>query len=230
MKNIILASVAAISLGGASMALAGGPDQPINTPAPNGGFYAGISVGAGALDLPSTLLNSIPTVVNQDLQNNWGFAGRVELGYLMDIRSNMLVGAEIGYNYLPQSKYTFTTADVATPDTHVNGDLKYTDYSFDVLGVAKYLLQDGFNVFGKAGFALVEQTAKGTVDETSFSNDLSKVLPEVVIGAGYDINSSVEATVAYAHVFGDDINDSNAVNEIPSYDTVLFGVDYKFAL
>ena len=229
MKNIILASVAAISLGSASLALAGGPDQPINTPSPKGGLYAGISVGAGALDMPSDLMNSTndQTVTNQDRQNNWGFAGRVEVGYLLDMRSDLLVGAELGYNYLPQTKYNLTLTDTTvTPASAQDTTIKYTDYSFDVLGVAKYLLQDGFNVFGKAGFAIVQQAAKTTVDGVSSKNNLSKILPEMVVGTGYEINSNVEATLAYSHVFGDNI--SNTTNDIPSSDTILFGVDYKF--
>ncbi len=234
MKNLILASVAAASLGTASLALAGGPDQPINTPAPKGGMYAGIGLGVGSLDMPSDI-SSDAIVSNQDQKNNMGLAGRLDVGYLMDVRSNMLVGAELGYNYLPQTKYTVTYDDA---NGTVNNEYKYTQYSVDALGVAKYLMQNGFDIFGKAGVAYVKQTAKLTSGNSAVSKDhLGKILPEVALGAGYAVNSNVEATFTYAHVFGDDIDQvsdvtaataSNINGQVVSSNTFLFGVDYKF--
>lgn len=233
MKNLILASVAATSLSAASMAVAGGPAQPLNLPAPKGGLYAGLGLGVGALDISSDLITD-KAAKNTNQQNNWGFAGRVDVGYLLDITGDVLMGAEVGYNYLPQTKYTFDTGTGTAQQSY-----KYSDYSFDMLAVAKYLLPENFNVFGKAGVAVVKQTASLEKSGKTTKDHLTKVLPEIALGVGYNVNANVETTLTWAHVFGDDLSDVKNVStataasinsDVPSSNTILIGVDYKFDL
>lgn len=239
MKNLILASVVATSLSATSMAVAGGPAQPLNLPAPKGGLYAGLGLGVGALDISSDLITD-KAAKNTNQQNNWGFAGRVDVGYLLDITGDVLVGAEVGYNYLPQTKYTFNTVTDTDPDKpNVKHSYKYSDYSFDMLAVAKYLLPENFNVFGKAGIAVVKQTASLEDSGNTSKDHLTKVLPEIALGVGYNVNANVETTLTWAHVFGDDLSDVKDVSkataasinsDVPSSNTILIGVDYKFDL
>lgn len=237
MKKLVLASAVA-SLGFASFALADGSAKQAKD-----GFYVGLGVGAGALDVPSDLFNNKALKaagVDQNLQNNWGFAARVEAGYLKAVSSNVLLGAELGFNYLPQSKYT---VDGASEDGEGNKGqqheyIKYTDYNIDALLVAKYLLPSQFNVFAKGGFAYVHQKIKGsytftqdsvTLDSDSASETTSRILPELAAGVGYSINSNIDANLTYAHVFGDSVS-ASAVNNVPSSNSVLVGIDYKFDL
>lgn len=228
MKKIILASIAATSLTAVSVAMAGGPDQ-INVPASKGGLYLGVGIGAGALDAPSDIVSAPMAtalgITNQNQADNWGFAGRLNAGYLVDVSSKLLVGGEVGYTYLPKTKYTFDSP-AAT-----NNQLKYTDYAIDMLGVAKYMLDRGFNVFGKLGAAYVNQEAKLNWNGASDKDTTSKVLPEVAVGAGFDITPVLGVEATYAHIFGNgelsQISIDGANNDVPSIDTVMVGISYK---
>lgn len=239
MKKLVLASAAAASLGFASFAVAGGSVEKAND-----GFYVGLGIGAAALDVPSDLFNDKvfkAAGVEQNLQNNWGFAARVEAGYLKAITSNILLGAELGFNYLPQSQYTYDSSskDVDGNVTQEHGTIKYTDYNIDALLVAKYLLPSQFNVFAKGGFAYVHQKVKASdftlalssTDEVTFSGSdtNSRILPELAAGVGYSINANIDANLTYAHIFGDSVSDSG-LNNVPSSNSVLVGIDYKFDL
>lgn len=239
MKKLVLASAVA-SLGFASFALADASAKQAN-----GGFYVGLGIGTAGLDVPSDLFNDKvfkSAGVEQNLQNNWGFAARVEAGYLKAITSDILLGAELGFNYLPQSQYTYDSSSEDTDGnvTQEHGTIKYTDYNIDALLVAKYLLPSQFNVFAKGGFAYVHQKVKASdftlalspTDEMIFSGSEetnSRILPELAAGVGYSINAKMDANLTYSHIFGDSVSDS-ALNNVPSSNSVLVGIDYKFDL
>jgi OOP family OmpA-OmpF porin len=75
-------------------------------------------------------------------------------------------------------------------------------------------------LFGKGGLAymhtLTKQTGKKDKKADAF-------MPELAMGAGYNITPELEATVTYAHAFG-------WKNNNPSFNTVLAGLDYHFSM
>jgi opacity protein-like surface antigen len=241
MKKLVLTAVAAAIVGTAPFAaIAGGVDQaPSAQQGPQGGLVVGLGIGWGRMEMPKN------AVTDQYLKNNAvkymthaqsNFAARVHLGYLFKAGDRFLVGPEVGYNYLGDTKYTYTD------DTYKANYAKASDYSFDLLGVGKYYVTQNLDLFGKAGIAVITQkatfegtpVAKGKV--LSYTNNKTKVLPEVAAGVGYDVTKNIETTVTYAHAFGQDLSSvqksqqATFGNDIPSYNTVLVGVDYTFNL
>ncbi len=261
MKKVILTAAAALTLGAASFAMAGGLDQTGPSQAKHGGLYVGGGLGYASTTLPKKIftddntLTSLFQAVNQANKFD-NFAATVHMGYLFSVTQNFLLGAEFGYTYLPENKYTFDLQTLANPSIKpdVTGTIKYnTQYSLDLLGVAKYYVTNEFNVFGKAGISYVNQEViqsfAGQVSPGILTKKLTKkkgkVLPKLAVGIGYDIAPNVELTAEYSHTFGDKIHqvgkgsqivDSKFVNEqllvdaskIPSNNEVLVGVNYYF--
>src|SRR3990167_11347139 len=133
MNKVLLTAVTLVSFSAATLAVAGSQDQ-----GHQGGLYVGGSVGAGNLvaSESNSSINGITT--HESVSTDFNVAARGEVGYLFGVTSNLLVGAEAGYNYFPQVKLAYSPITVKT-----------NAYVFDVLGVAKYFVAENFNVFGK---------------------------------------------------------------------------------
>ncbi len=289
MKKIVLTAVAALTMSVASFAMAGGSyqadpyqinsvdvasfananglDQTGPSQVKHGGLYVGAAAGYATTTTPKNLfedknqLNQFYqlTAIGQKSKVD-NFAAAAHIGYLFPVTQNFLLGAELGYNYLPENKYTFGIASAfpgKDPKTAlVNGTIKYSQYSLDLLGVAKYYVTDEFNIFGKAGIAYVNQKVTQSFTNgnpgdpdllkrlPSISSSEAKFLPKVAVGVGYNITQNVELTAQYSHTFGDKIhqidekgqlfdkkwNEQMLVNasKIPSNNEVLVGANYYF--
>lgn len=224
MKKVVLTTATLLALGTAGFALAGGPEvTPAEAPSfshPSGAYIGG-GFGWGALSTPDSLLSdSIMNfwhITNMKNQAN-GASFRANAGYLFNITSNALAGVELGYQYLPQSQYTYNYP--------INGTnvVTYSDYLYDALVVGKFYVNDQVSLFAKAGAAYVEQKFQQVNDNNINS---SKFLPEVAVGAGYALTQNVEANLTYSHGFGHNIKDNNTT-KIPSFNSVLFGLNYSF--
>lgn len=242
MKKVLLTAAALVSFGVASSAIAGGLDQSATQQNIRSGLYAGIAGGWGEVTTPSSMLTNEATVNSSaiNMQRTLGrVAARANAGYLFNITNNFLVGPELGYNYLPNTKYTYSSFNFVNTG-------KLTDYSLDLLGVGKFYVTNAFNVFGKAGVAYVRQKAKFTTTNVSTAMTQStaltedKFLPTVGAGVGYNLSPCVEATATYMHAFGksrSSLQQGVIVNNVPtqtfgdaitSYNTVLVGLNYGF--
>lgn len=229
MNKVLLTAITLVSVSAATWAVAGSQDQ-----GHAGGFYAGAGVGAGNLvnSFSTSSIDGISTRYSDSTDFN--FAARAEAGYLFGVTSNLLVGAEVGYNYFPKTKLADVTFNGKSSTANITTNTNA--YVFDALGVAKYFVTENFNVFGKAGLAYVHTVSTttttltdssvtpATVTVTTEKSKNDAYLPEVAAGVGYNITPALEATVAYNHAFGTG-DDNN-----PGYNMVLAGLDYHFSL
>lgn len=195
MNKALLTAVTLVSFSAASLAVAG------TQAAHQGGMYAGAGFGWGQL------LDNEKNLDNQSTVTAYksNYAARADMGYLFNLSSNLLAGAELGYNYFPQVKVA---------------DVKANSYMFDALGVVKYYVMSDVNLFGKGGLAYMHSVAKQTGAKDVKTDAF---MPELAMGAGYNITPELEATVTYAHAFGWKSNN-------PSFNTVLAGLDYHFSM
>lgn len=229
MKKVLLTAAVMVSLNAASFAMAGGAEQkPVSQQAPRGGLYVGVGAGWGALDVPLDSTVGLSGAVSSSQKTN-GFSGRVNVGYLAGVSQNMSLGGEAGYTYLP---YTTNTVTMTSEDLTQTFSRKYDPrYVLDLLAVAKFYVTSELNVFGKAGIAYVNQ--KQTVSTEGFysSSTDGKVLPELAVGAGYNIAQNLEANLTYAHAFGDNHESqivASTTDYMPSFNTVMAGLNYTF--
>lgn len=246
MKKLVLTAATVVAMGVASLALAGGQEQ---AQVKRGGFYIGGGLGYADLGMPTNLISdqfidSARTAQSSTLNH---FTAGAHVGYLFPVTQQFLLGAELGYNYLPNTTYTITNKTVSTNN---DTEIKFSRYSLDLMGVAKYYVVDQFNVFAKAGVSYVKQKASAdatvvvqglTLDTASVSKSSDQLQPKLAVGAGYNVLPNLELTAEYSHTFGDKFNsisqnsfdsDNNlkesSVTNIASNNAVLVGVNYYF--
>lgn len=227
MKKLVLTATAALALSAVSFAMAGGQDQ--NQVKKHGGVYVGAGLGYADIDVPK----GKTTATFPKVDNNFNhFTANAHVGYLASVSQNLLVGAEVGYDYLPTLKSTFTDTAGDSVET------KFTSYDFDFMGVAKYYLTDELNIFGKAGAAYMHSKLEATTTEGNSSSTVTakndgKFEPKVAGGLGYNITPNLEVTAEYDHTFGTNFKDLNEAStasksDQPSNNVVLVGLNYYF--
>lgn len=237
MKKVLLSTAIVATLGCTTFAMAGGLDAKTQRAMQKGGAYVGADLGYTDMVLPSSIVVTDPAT-NISFANQTNdfkhFTVGAHVGYLAQVSEYFLLGAEVGYQYLPNTRYTFdqTSAGVTT-----NGiSVKYSDYLFNLLAVGKYYVNNQFNVFAKAGIAYVNQ--KITLSQAASPNLVSnpsseKIKPQIAVGLGYNVTPNVEVTAQYSRVFGDtveavsNLNNLKATN-IPSSNSYLVGANYYF--
>lgn len=173
------------------------------------GVYVGLGAGYGKMD---TKLG------NNKVKSN-KLAGRIYGGYLFQLASlpGFQYGAETGFNKYSNNKYN---------DRATDKKLTVSGYNIDLLGVAKYNFNNGFNVLAKAGAAYTRESVDlhyttGTPFANHITKSKHKVLPETAVGAGYNFNKNWGVNTTYAHVFG-------KKDDVASVNTVLVNAEYYF--
>jgi len=225
MKKIV---TAAVLLSAASLSFAAAPSL---VSANNSGAYFGIGAGFGGMNTPK-LSSADKALGNGSYSEHLrGFAARPYAGYLW-ANNNWRYGVEAGYLYYPENKYTW---DAGTNKS----TLKYNGYAIDLLGVGKYVFDNGFNVFAKAGAAYTYQKTKFTNNMGtalgSFSKSETKVLPELAGGVGYDFNQNFGMDVTLAHLFGNNpknlskATQKSDLTRVADVNTIMLGFTYHFA-
>jgi opacity protein-like surface antigen len=226
MKKVVLTATTLLALGVASFAMAGEVEQ-ISAPSHPTGAYIGGAFGWGALSTPSSILSddviNFFGITNMKNQAN-GASFRANAGYMLNVNPALALGVEAGYTYLPDSQYSYNFAfsglNVVT----------YSDYVIDALAVGKYYVNDQVNLFAKAGAAYVNQKFRQLNVDTDTPNPINshKWMPEVAVGAGYALTQNIEANITYSHGFGNKNIQSNPSAKVPSFNSVLFGLNYNF--
>ena len=131
-------------------------------------------------------------------QSNFGFLWGLNGGY----NFTPALGAEVGFTHLP-----------AKSTSSASG----SSYVWDAVGVLTMPLQQRWRMFGKAGFAMVDNTVQVTSDSSSKGDQFAAYL-----GAGvkYKITPVLDLNTEGAVTIGD----SQAANTIG----ILLGMSYHF--
>lgn len=198
-------------------------------PFPKNSGYFSLEVGYGSLDTPS---NDLPEEVSY---SSGSVAGSLNIGFNHLVYrniNNLLLGAEVGYDYNGQSKYTVNSGDDSSSMEIVSSD-------FHLLGTATYLFANGINFFAKAGPALVKQEldfSTGDDSDQTKSNSKSQCQPMVAIGGGYQFKN-LNFYLQYKHLFGKDakdwddlFNSDGTFTNIVSVDTYQAGMAVNIAI
>ena len=189
-----------------------------NNTSRHGGIYIGGNVGYANSDTDGDLFNAKygKNEFSKQTKSIKNLSAGAHIGYLFDITNNFLLGPELGYVYLPTNSYSFNVARSGGTSPAYKGKIKYKQQAGDVLLVAKYYINNSFNVFGKVGAEYLSQTItqdttlKGASKASTLKDTHGKVMPKVVAGVGYNITSNIELTLAYSYVFSGDKASSRA--------------------
>ncbi len=209
MKKLSCAALVVASCLAASSAFAVTAHSGVYVSAKGG--YAWPAINAG------TFAGTASTVDNKGLV----YGGDIGYDYALD--TNYLIGAEFGYS--EDGKVDVTGVSSAYAKT------KLSDWH--LLATGTYLMDNGFNIFGKAGAARVHSSESDNLDGYE-SSSATKTVPQLGLGAGYlmDLNTSgsLNTFVEYDHIFGKNYrNDSTSNSDKPAtMDILKVGVTYKF--
>lgn len=194
-------------------------------------LYVSGEAGYGVLSTPDENLITADGVVITDVSHsNDGFAGGANVGFNRALTNNILVGAEFGYDYNGQAKYT--------EDSNLQSfTMKVNSWDLHLLATGTYLFNNGLNVFAKAGGARVEQNTHFSGSAADGLNDITdtQYQPMVAAGVGYRIKM-VNIYAQYSRTFGKDASDfndlfnSDGTLNVVSVDTVKLGVSYNIAI
>ena len=186
-----------------------------------GGFVVGGDIGYGYLSTSEPVLlpvtpafgNLFTTEVQVQRRRIGSLVGGGYAGYDFPVLERLLMGAEVGYKYMGQSKYRTTTQDLLS-DVTANKRVKVEQQAVDFLVTAKVFLSQNAHLIGKAGAAYVRSQTK----ETSFVNIVNnfagltanpafwRIKPEFDLGVGYSFYNNLALNLIYTHVGGADAN------------------------
>jgi opacity protein-like surface antigen len=169
------------------------------------GFYVGGQLGITNVKNKPKYVQTSPSTSVLVNPKNTGPGGRLFLGYNI----SQYGGLELGWTYYAPSKYD---PDVST----VCGTPNIRQSALDI--VAKGILPfstTGFDVFGKAGMAIVRQASSGrltstTLNPCSSTTAQTSVRPEVGIGASYAITQNWVTDLSWTRIIGGGGNVKNS--------------------
>jgi hypothetical protein len=227
--------------------------------------YFSLALHAGNMGAVSTNTGSVPYIALEgsyswnslhgytiNLQhpslskNGWG--GRLSVGIDRPYTDKFSLNAEVGGGF-------YGTTKMGTPGSGVNTTINLTGY--DVLAGGTYHTRY-IDLFGDFGFMVQTMLTSMYRDSSRrFLGDVfvgtstgrssqTQVLPELKVGAAYNLRNNLSLTLSYMYAFGSKVSGdiySVAVDapptriltggemnqRNPSLSTILFGVRYHFA-
>lgn len=176
------------------------------------GIYVGLEGGiASQSGLPSQA-EAGATSVDNSLSPN---AIRASLGYNHDLNSLLGIGLEIGAG--KYGKTTYHYADGTTTDIS-SGTVEF-------LATSMLHINPKFDLIAKVGGIRITPDVTGT----NAGEKSTQIAPQASIGAAYNFNSHLAATLSYAHVFGTSVTNVNEVSKkATTLDEALLGLRYSF--
>jgi OmpA family protein len=205
---------------------------------PKNEFYIAGDVGSGTLATPDqNLADPDGVYITGASHSNSDVAAGGTIGFRHFVNPMLAVGAEFGYDYNGQAKYEEDYGTSYYYNSLDNSTLKITSQDFHMLATGTVLFRSGFNLFGKAGAARVDQSAK-TYNEVPAQDipylttvtSVASVKPMAAAGFGFRFKK-VEIYAQYSHIFGtdatadfSDLFDSNGNMNVVSVDTFKVGL------
>jgi hypothetical protein len=229
------------------------------------GFVVGVEGGYGFLNTPNpTYPKDFTYQINPDTiygvtipglratyekTNDIGsFMWGVHAGYDFLTGPHSLVGLELGYKDLGQSKYSNELylhelhAALTGGGSHPTLDIsrKIDQQALDLLLTYHYFVYQGFNVFAKAGVADVYSTTDQDFDVKHVDEihalegkeSIWRFEPEMQLGAGYMFAQHVNVYAYYDHI-GDGSDTGNVVDHLTQAkvygsNSLWAGISYTF--
>ena len=234
----------------ASAVYAGGPDTMAMPAAPGHSMFAAIEGGYSWNTFGDTnvAIGTTTPTLHTVTPDNSGGTGRVAIGaiHYSSYSPKLAYTAEAGWGYYGKTTYTAAAAGINAQN--------YL-YGFDLLGGVDYQFTSKFDGFFKLG-ALLENTRMDrntdlgaftgglTTGTENVKNTSSAILPELKVGGIYNITDALGITAAYMYAYGNGNVSTNVYKSVTlsgvtsnssttaapaSLNTILFGLQYKFA-
>jgi hypothetical protein len=191
-------------------------------------------------------VDGVETAGLSSVKDNNNYTGRLAVGIISMIDDDFGATAELGWGYYGRTTLSPEPTTVAPLVTGTYSS-KYTLSGFDaLLGVA--YVQPYYSLSFKAG-ALIQNMQNTTtssfalfnnVDSMTTKNNNTAVLPEIKLGASYNINPNWAITGAYIFALGGTTDTTgnynsgtgnftlNTDNQNPTINSLLIGVQYTF--
>ena len=174
-----------------------------------------------------------------------GWGGRIGAGLLFTPSNNWKYTSEVGWGYYAKSSSSGLQSELHASaiydgfDLLVGLDRKYKNIDFFLKGGAMIL--DRRHTVSKSLTANLPTS--GVIDVSSSHYNTTQVLPEIKVGGIYNITEKWGVTLSYMHIFGSEpsyssntsattggnITISKSSSQLPTFNTILFGLNYIFA-
>ncbi len=214
------------------------PSKSTSSPTPeknNSGknnFYLSLSGGWAYLITPNAYVWSpdYPWLVSSTSFKQSGFSRGVDAGYKYALTKNFLLGVEGGYSF--NGAATYTEDSLMEKTTY-----KITSSDWHLLLTGTYQFNNGFNIFGKAGLARVNQSLNMNNPNNpnifpmtqSSSIDSIRLQPMIAIGTGYKIKS-FEIFFQYSHIFGSGVGEFSEMFNPSNFQKATAADSYKIGI
>lgn len=177
------------------------------------GFYVGGQFGYSELYYTNSMLNATNTTGSFTPSiNNTGAGGRAYVGYQI----NPYFGTEVGYTYYNNAKIKSLDAGGYS---NVSGTIQ--ERATDLVLRATYpLINSGFNIYAKAGIALLSRTTSAVLCSASGVCDVTAGLFTYGGGFTYNILPKVPLDFSWTRV--------QQNNNISNADLAAIGIGYNF--
>jgi hypothetical protein len=157
------------------------------------GFYVGLMGGAARNNGSNQTVQVQTTQTTTASPNSNQFGSRLYMGYKM----NPFAAVEAGLTYFSTINY-----DTKGVTTCSNAAVRVRD--FDFVGKGSYTFH-GFELFGKAGAAIVYQTSSGTLNPVPSqpcgqTNYITSIRPTFGLGVGYDLSQTWVTDLSWTRV------------------------------
>lgn len=220
--------------------------------APRGGWVVGGDIGYGYLGtqeeniLSPAPVTTPPLTEIQDQHHQIGsLIGGGYVGRDFAVLERLLMGLEVGYKYLGQSKYRTLAFDSFSND-FIDTNIKVNQQAVDFLLTGKVYIWNGLNLIGKVGPAYVrsktEQNSSfsftGTAGGLATKTAIWRIKPEVDLGVGYTFGNHIGINLMYTYIGGVDTNVTGLYRFFNSgpdrtpavyeYNALTVGISYMF--
>lgn len=193
------------------------------------GVYLGGIVGATMPSAPSSSefenILASQGATSSVSKGNKNFTYGAILGFHYAIKTNLLVGAELGYLDLGGNDY------FASQPNGNRMKMGFNNKGAQAMLTSFYIMSNGFNAFAKLG-GIYETTSfdNFTVNGRSLGNpSCKKLIPAVAVGVGYIVLNNVNALLQYEHTFGENYGDAGTMivkNKPMTLDVIMLGISY----
>lgn len=180
------------------------------------GVYLGGQIGYTDINSQEKDVQTGPITFVNTMPSSTGMGARILFGY----NFNQYGAIESGYTYYAPATYSAAGQDPCKDDPTVR------ENAVDIVGKGIWPVFGGFDVFGKAGVAMIWQSQSGRLNDQTVStcdgstSSSTYFKPTAAIGLSYDLDQSWVADLTYSRIFGG--------GGLDSMDFIGLGISYHF--
>lgn len=217
-----------------------------------GGWVVGGDIGYGYLstaeeDILTPVPFSTPASTEIAIQKHHigNLVGGGYIGLAFPVFERLIMGPEVGYKYLGQSKYRSFGSEFISGN-FLRNHIKVTQQAADFLVTGRLYVSPRLSLIAKAGGAYVYTKTRQNsefflstiVGGLNTKASFWRIKPEFSLGAGFGVTSKLDLNVMYTHIGGADANVTGSTRFYSStpdrtpavfeYNAITAGLSYTF--